>query len=235
MVNSRTRRTLQVLGAVVGLGLACVAAAQPAYQPVGPQTNVAVATVSDGGWSQCYLDNYNDQLDANTVLAACTEEHLMLACRQADSPTLSVLAQAPRADVITPTGSGATSVHTANGADWYFDNSGSNGDGGGASWGFLRQGDVVNKDNCDTAGFNEPSGAFKLCWHFNPPTVGGYRCGDDTSEDGIERIVFQASAAVPVPAVAVPALGTYGLLLTFLGLAGLAVRRLYRGAVRTHQ
>lgn len=194
-----------------------------------------VATVSDGGWSQCYLDNYTDQLSADSVLAACTEAHLMLACRTTGSATLSVLAQAPRADVLTPTGTSATSVHTANGSDWYFDNSGSNGDGGGASWGFLRQGDVVNKDNCDTAGFTEPSGAFKLCWHFNPPTVGGYRCGDDTSEDGIERIVYQASAAPPAPAVAVPALGGSGLLLTILGLAGLAVRRFYRGAVRAQR
>jgi hypothetical protein len=230
MLNSRTRRALQVLGTALGLGLAGVASAQPAYLPVGPQTDVPVATVSDGGWSQCYLDNYTDQLSAGSVLAACTQEHLMLACRTAGSSTLSVLAQAPRADVLAPTGTGATSVHTANGSDWYFDDSGSNGDGGGASWGFLRQGDVVNKDNCDTAGFTEPSGAFKLCWHFNPPTVGGYRCGDDTSEDGIERIVFQASSAAPAPAVPVPTLGAYGLLLTMLGVLALAVRRLKSGA-----
>lgn len=235
MLNSRTRRTLQVLGTTFGLGLAGIASAQPAYLPVGPQTDVPVATVADGGWSQCYLDNYTDQLSADSVLAACTEAHLMLACRTTGSATLSLLAQAPRADVLTPTGTGATSVHTANGSDWYFDNSGSSGDGGGASWGFLRQGDVVNKDNCDTAGFTEPSGAFKLCWHFNPPTVGGYRCGDDTSEDGIERIVYQASAAPPAPAVAVPALGSGALLLTILGLAGLAVRRFYRGTVRAQR
>jgi hypothetical protein len=86
----------------------------------------------------------------------------------------------------------------------------------------------VNKDTCDTAGFTEPSGAFKLCWHFNPPTVGGYRCGDDTSEDGIERIVFQAQGAAPSGATAIPTMGAYGLLLTVIGVLGLAVRRLAR-------
>jgi hypothetical protein len=226
MVSSQTPQILKLLSAATLLGWACNAAAQPAYLPVGPQTDVPVDTVSAGGWSQCYLDNYTGQLNADTVLSACTEEHLMLACRDTGSSTLTLLAQAPRSDVLAPTGTGASTVHTANGTDWYFDNSGSVGDGGGSSWGFARQGDTVNKDNCDTAGFSEPSGDFKLCWHFNPPTVGGYRCGDDTSEDGIERIVFQAQGAAPPSATAVPTLGTFGLALTVIGLFGLAVRRL---------
>jgi hypothetical protein len=221
MVSPQSRRTLTCLVTASVLGWACNVAAQPAYLPVGPQTNVPVDTVSAGGWSQCYLGNYTEQLDAATVLSACTEAHLMLACRVAGSSTLNLLAQAPRADVLSPTGTSATTVHTANGTDWYFDNSGSAGDGGGSSWGFARQGDQVNKDTCDTAGFTEPSGAFKLCWHFNPPTVGGYRCGDDTSEDGIERVVFQARGST-----AIPTIGAYGLMLTVIGLFGLAVRRL---------
>jgi len=230
MANSPALRKLKILSATTALGLACNVIAQPSYLPVGPQTGVPVATVSNGGWSQCYLDNYTERLDAAAVLSACTEEHLMLACRDTGSPTLNLLAQAPRSDVITPTGSGATSVHTANGTDWYFDNSGSVGAGGGGSWGFLREGDQVNKDSCDTAGFSEASGAFKLCWHFDPPKVGGYRCGDDTSEDGIERIVFQARAAAPPPpptgTTVIPSMGTYGLTLSILGLLVLAVRRL---------
>jgi hypothetical protein len=231
MLRPQTRRTLNLLSATATLVVACNAAAQPSYLPVGPQTNIPVATVSAGGWSQCYLDNYTEQLDAATVLSACTEEHLMLACRVTGSSTLNLLAQAPRSDVLAPTGTDATTVHTANGTDWYFDNSGSKGNGGGSSWGFARQGDTVNRDNCDTAGFTEPSGVFKLCWHFEPPVVGGYRCGDDTSEDGIERVVYQARAAVPPPpppadAIAVPTISIYGMMLSFLGLLVLALHRL---------
>jgi len=33
-------------------------AADPNYYPSGPQTNVAVSSVSNGGWTRCYSATY---------------------------------------------------------------------------------------------------------------------------------------------------------------------------------
>jgi len=215
---------LKILAASLALGLASSVAAQPSYLPVGPQTSVPVATVSGGGWSQCYLDTYDVAMEASTVLSACTGDRLMMACRETGTSTLTLLAQAPRADVIFETGSGSTTVHTANGTNWYFDNSNTSSNGQ-ASWGFLRQGDAVTKSNCDVnlSGANNE----RLCWHLNPGSggAGGYRCGsneDLNDSTAWERLVFQAGAA-PVAAspTPIPTTGLYGLIgtMVLLGLA----------------
>jgi hypothetical protein len=72
------------------------------YTPVGPQTNVAVATVTGGGWRECYRDLYsNGATTVASILSQCAGNNLMMACRPTGNATLQLLAQAPRADVIT--------------------------------------------------------------------------------------------------------------------------------------
>ncbi len=189
--RSATRIGIAALGLVMAMGTQTGAQATvvPAvdYLPVGPQTAVPVSTVTDGGWTQCYLDTYADNLEALLpgVLDACTGPYLMLAARPTGSDTLSLLAAAPREDVLFDTGTGNT-THDANGTAWYFN--------AHWSWGFANEGDAVQRGECDVA-----SGPLRLCWH-TVNSAGGYRIGDTYSfGTDYERLVYQAGGAVLAP------------------------------------
>ena len=180
--------------------------AQPTYLPVGPQTNVPVDTVTEGGWTECYRDTYNIFLVVDTVLAQCPGDKLMLSCRPTGSSTLTLLAQAPREDVTFDTGVNQDVTHIANGVGWYFNDF--------YSWGFARAGDVVSKDPCDTENSNADE---RLCWHTNDD--GGWRCGVTTSLNSsvdFERIVYTSS---PSPHLrAIPTLSEWGMIAAAAGL-----------------
>ena len=167
------------------------------YLPVGPQTNVPVATVTGGGWTECYRDLYSNHLDVNTVLADCPGELLMLSCRPTGSDTLALLAQGGRSDVTFNTGDNTDVLHVANGVGWYFNDTGALTEEG-FSWGFVRAGDSVFKDPCDddTSGANDE----RLCWHLNDQ--GGFRCGETVflnESDSFERIVYTAQLSRNIP------------------------------------
>lgn len=137
------------------------------------------------GWTQCYLDTYNNTgLTAAGVLAACTGDNLMLACRPTGSGVLTVAAHAPRADVTFDTG-GNDTPHNANGVGWYFNDD--------FSWGFAAEGDSIDLNICDISSTN---GGSRLCWHTQQsPPLGGWRCGTNTnlnSSPSFERVVYQA-------------------------------------------
>jgi hypothetical protein len=155
----------------------------PSYTPLGPQINVPVATVTSGGWAQCFIEKYNGNTSLTTVLTNnCTKADLMLACRQTNSQTLTVLSWAPRGDVIFSTGTGNT-PHNANGTGWYYSNS--------YSWGFAKLGDALSRNSCDIQNTNP---ALRLCWHTGGNSLnGGWRCGSTTSLNSSttwERIVY---------------------------------------------
>ncbi|AVO33970.1 DUF11 domain-containing protein [Ottowia oryzae] len=176
-------------GAAFGLAAALMSGAPTAwaqsYLPVGPQKNVPVATVTGGGWVECYRDTYNKGNDGaawQAAQAGCAGARLMLACRPTGSSTIQLLAQAPRADVLTDTGTDLTTTHTANGTAWYWNNN--------LSWGFAAQGDSVAKNECDVAGSGDNDA--RLCWH-SVNNAGGYRCGADmglNSSTTFERIIY---------------------------------------------
>jgi hypothetical protein len=188
---------------LVGAPSATAVSAPPAYYPSGPQTDVPAATVTAGGWTPCYTDEYADDLHAALpgLLTACTGKYLLLAGRATGSDTLSLLAAAPRSDVLFDTG-GSSVTHTANGSGWYFHD--------GQAWGFANQGDPVDLSACDIL-----SGPLRLCWHLLPG-FGGYRIGDTTSlnnSTAYERVVYQSGVQTitftsTVPTGAVPG-GTY--------------------------
>lgn len=211
-----------------------LANAQP-YLPSGPQTNVPVSTVEEGGWTECYRDTYDNFMNAETVLAQCTGDLLMLSCKETGSETLALLAQGAREDVTFDTGGdNSDETHIANGVGWYFNISGiDETDSGQNAWGFVRAGDSVSKDNCDI----DSSGADneRLCWHIQR-TNGGYRCGaieDLNSSTEYERIVYVQSGDTPPPAAAqVPTLSEWGLIAMagIMGLAGILVMRRKKAA-----
>lgn len=158
-----------------------------AYLPVGPQTNVPVATVTQGGWTECHRSAYGDTVsDWPTVQTNCAGARLMLACRATGSGTLQLLAQAARADVLTATGiypADLTTTHVANGTAWYWSGPGQL----FQAWGFAKAGDTVDKSHCDIENAGNGDNT-RLCWQ-----VVGYRCGTDirlNASTAFERVLY---------------------------------------------
>ncbi len=191
--SRRARGTLlAAIGLVAGLvaqpllatSPAGAAVSDPSYYPSGPQLDVPVSTVTDGGWVECYRSTYGTALTPETLsglLTSCSGDHLMLAGRETGSDTLKLLAAAPRADVLADSGSG-NDTHNANGSEWYYSDA--------WSWGFAKGGDTVERDYCDIGSANPES---RLCWHTGF-SFGGWRVGTVTGlnyDGAYERIVYQ--------------------------------------------
>jgi len=237
MSTSAVRRVSALSAALAIAGITALVGAAPAsadtpatYYPPGPQVNVGQADLT--GWTLCYSGPYGTSgvplYGAGGILSAlCTDDYLMLAGGPLDNPILTVVAAAPRADVIFDTTTDNTTTHSANGSEWYFNDT--------WSWGFAGAGDVVDKDNCDAADTNPD---LRLCLHITGPAApdstldGGYRAGAVTglnNSSDYTRYIYQADAIVVPPAPA-PVLAATGLdpaapLLVATGLmvAGLSV------------
>jgi hypothetical protein len=187
---------MQKAFATLLLSLAAASSAQalPLYLPSGPQTNVALTTVTSGGWTQCYAATFNVSIgnQAQDVLSQCNGDYLMMAGRVTGSSDFLVLAAADRNDTIINTGQ-SNGTHLSNGSNWWFANN--------WSWGFTAAGDTVTNSQCDTS--NSPT---SLCLH-TIGGVGGYRInnivGLNNSPD-YEKVFFVANAQavgnVPEPA-----------------------------------
>ena len=203
----RSLRAVQI-AASMALMYAGSASAGPIYNPIGPQLNVPIATVTSGGWTECYDATMSVYIgnSGENVLNACTGDLLMMAGRVTGSSTLLVLAEASRADTIINTGISATNEHISNGSEWWYSPN--------WSWGFVAIGDPLLNSQCNTAA----GGTAGMCLH-TVNGAGGYRINNIVGLNGsvaYEKIFFQASS-VPEPA---------SLLLVAGGLAGLvAVRR----------
>lgn len=165
-------------------------AASPAvalYYPSGPQAFVDKSQLD--GWQLCFSGLYNGTESLDTVLTPCNQELLLLAGGPTGSSTLTVLAAAPRSDVIFDTGTSDV-PHNANGSGWYFSPD--------WSWGFAREGDPIIRNECDVAGGEEPgpNPDLRLCWHtLDGSLQGGYRAGaaiNLNASTDYTRYVYQA-------------------------------------------
>ena len=188
------------------------------YLPTGPQTNVALSTVTGGGWSLCFRETYGTYgTSISSALAGCSGSKLMMAGRMLESDQLIVLAQADLSDVTYFTGSGSNATHNANGTNWYYDPD--------YSWGFADGSQNVLRSSCDASGvFNGDSanGDKRLCWHTGGGALqGGWRAGNNVwlnSSPDYERVLFTFNGGVPEPA-------TWALMIGGFGIAGVALRR----------
>src|SRR3954447_782182 len=155
-------RFSRLLGAAVVLGaLALPAAAQaaPGYYPSGPQTNVPMSVPTAAGWHVCYSATFAGSFTKAGIEAACTGDYLMFAGIRGSSD-YTVLAAAPRADVLLDVGPDPAASHAANGSQWYYSSSG--------SWGFANGGDSVNRVPCDAETANAQ---LRMCWQTFSDTV----------------------------------------------------------------
>jgi hypothetical protein len=203
--------------AVIGLTLAAAPAAAASYLPVGPQTNVAVATLTGGGWTQCLSESYGTYgTSISGTLAGCTGSRLLLAGRETGSSTILLLAQALREDVLLDTGTGTNATHLANGSQWYFNQS--------YSWGFANGGDSTFRTSCDASGVfdsNTSGNDLRLCWHTGGGALqGGWRVGANAFLNGstaYERQIYSFNG--------VPEASTWAMLIVGFGMVGFGLRR----------
>jgi hypothetical protein len=187
----------RVVIAAVCVFAVTAAPASAFYYPSGPQKNVDKSQLE--GWQQCFSGPYGEAgAPIADILATCNQGLLMLAGGQNGSPTLTVLAAAPRADVIFDTGTSNT-PHDANGSGWYFNAS--------WSWGSAKQGDPIERDNCDIVGDSDdptgPNGDLRLCWHTEAGALdGGFRAGTvdflNSEPSGYTRYIYQTSCDATV-------------------------------------
>jgi hypothetical protein len=182
----------RVLLAAVCVFAVTAAPASALYYPSGPQKNVGKGQLE--GWQECFSGPYGEfGPPISDILTSCHSGLLMLAGGQNGSSILTVLAAAPRADVIFDTGESDT-PHDANGSGWYFS--------GDVSWGFAKQGDPILRDSCDVvADSDDPTGPnpdLRLCWHTGSGELeGGFRAGSadflNSEPSGYTRYVYQAT------------------------------------------
>ncbi|MFT3735218.1 MAG: PEP-CTERM sorting domain-containing protein [Rhodocyclaceae bacterium] len=193
---------------IVLAGLLLAGTAQATYLPVGVQTNVSFSTVSNWGWTQCYSDNGGGGVSLASVLGACSGNYLMLADFIPGQTNYTVLAAAARADVLFNTGMqssyGSDVTHTANGAEWYFNDS--------WSWGFTELGAKVELNSCDVNLLPSNGNHKGSCWHTGGGQLNaGWAINNGTFQATGTRVILMADSIdgnVPEPGtLALAALG----------------------------
>jgi hypothetical protein len=157
----------------------------------GVLENVSADALAD--WTLCHLDTYADDLvSLDDLRVACGGAEVLLGCRPAGQPNLTIAAAGPREDVFFETGPGRDATHAAQGVSFYFD--------GASSLGFAPEGAAVDRQPCDLrelpaapgGGADEGTGHLRLCWATRDDHLDvGARCGLAPTFDGdYERVVF---------------------------------------------
>lgn len=156
-------RALALAGAVLAVGASVLAptaanAAGGTYYPSGPQVNVPLSTVTNGGWTLCWSSDMATSSSFDAVIggtaagsqSACDGDTLLLTgWANSDPSNLIVLAAAPKADVLTQTAHNTPRL--ANGSYWYNEP--------GQSIGFSESASICQSE-ADVCGGNQ-----RLSWH----------------------------------------------------------------------
>jgi hypothetical protein len=157
-------------------------AAQTLY---GVQLNLDPSSLLSD-WSLCLNEPYPSFINSvrlNIILTLCNKNKLLLGCRPVGNKVLTVAAMGNRTDVLYNCSSTPSCTKVANGVGWYYSSS--------YSWGFVSGNDPVTRHSCDTHNTSE---VYRLCWHTQSGTGGGYRCGVTKNANASwEKIIYHAN------------------------------------------
>ncbi len=107
----------------------------------------------------------------------------MLGCRQVGADNFTVLAMGENLEVFKNVGDGSRAYNDHNEVRFYYSE--------GASFGFAKVGDSINRNSCDIESNNPES---RLCFHTSGGNMnGGWRCGSTIRLNGSsswERYIF---------------------------------------------
>ena len=201
-MGKRLKKIVLIATAFMLVG-SSVAVAEPGYYPEGPQTNVAVSTVTSGGWTLCYSANMQTGMVKETISDACNEGgYVLYAGRAVNSDTLLLAAAAERDIAFTVTATNATNLN--NGSYWYFNDQ---------SIGFSPNQEIYQNtaDICSSTSYPTGictiagDGALRLSLHSSREDLGGWRIGllDFLQNvDTHEKLIYVAAESpAPMPLV----------------------------------
>ena len=201
-MGKRLKKIVLIATAFMLVG-SSVAVAEPGYYPEGPQTNVAVSTVTSGGWTLCYSANMQTVMVKETISDACNEGgYVLYAGRAVNSDTLLLAAAAERDIAFTVTATNATNLN--NGSYWYFNDQ---------SIGFSPNQEIYQNtaDICSSTSYPTGicniagDGALRLSLHSSREDLGGWRIGllDFLQNvDTHEKLIYVAAESpAPMPLV----------------------------------
>ena len=125
------------------------AASDDAYYPSGPQAFVDKGKLD--GWELCFSGSYNATESLDTVLTQCDGDPLLLAGGPTGSSTLTP-SRRREGPTWFPTPA-LQRAHNAHGSGWYYSPD--------HSWGFAKQGDPIQRTQCDS--LDAPHPDLRLC------------------------------------------------------------------------
>ena len=165
----------------------------------GIRNDVTVDELELGGFEQCWSENYiegrtpitNDRVDPLTdevqpsIRNRCTENVLVVGCREAGTNALRVAAMGEQDGIFTETEfADRTPENIHNGVNWYFNPD--------YAWGFAPAGADLDVFTCDRVVDDQSNQ--RVCWYTSDDRVRpGYRCGDVIVRQGQawERLIYQ--------------------------------------------
>lgn len=161
----------------------------------GVQHNLPESDLTDVGYERCYFTTYGTASSRDTILPACTKEHLVFAASETwDTEVLFIAAAVPRNIFFNPTPccNGAIG-REYNGVYWYYVQR--------YSMGFAPS-NSFRLNSCDYGYPNLPLDQdSRLCWHMHG-WVGGWSAGSNiflNSDSRWYKVVYQAGAEAPAP------------------------------------
>mmetsp|Transcript_32556 Transcript_32556/g.82284 ORF Transcript_32556/g.82284 Transcript_32556/m.82284 type:complete len:291 (-) Transcript_32556:187-1059(-) len=143
--------------------------------PFGIQMNYSIGLLEERGWSVWYNASYADSTQGGNLTCDAGDYFVWGAVDPAQPGYLSLATFGDRsvlADLVDFPPPGTEGV-TMNGAYFYrFKDE----DASGGSAGFAPT-DMVNLNTCDTVNTTGGDGVYRLCWHVDYESVGGWRSG----------------------------------------------------------
>lgn len=162
--------------------------ATPSYYPSGPQTNVSISTVTNGGWTLCWSGDYGGSENLSVLTSQCDQEYLLLAGGAKNSSDYLLLAAAPRSEVFRATARNATTL--SNGSYWYYNTT--------QSMGFAPNA-TISQSSADVF---DTANTLRLSWHLGfcgaNKICGGWRVGSNTGLNGsttFARAIYESNGS----------------------------------------